>query len=126
MRALPGDWRRTRALADGRQTKLCLNDHRRTFYGPKILAQAYHSGHDPISRPDVHQQHVILIMMDDSVEEEHQFGLALRTHAALEHGVLEPFSVAVHDLEDASPSLRIGDIVSDDIEPLVMHGLTLL
>ena len=66
---------------------------------------------------------MIVGMMDQAVEQRDQFSMASPVHPALEDGELKPFSIAVHDPEDAPPALRVADVVGHDVQMLV-HGLT--
>jgi hypothetical protein len=90
----------------------------------EILAQAYHSGNDAISRSNVHEQHVIGLVMNDSVEQRNELGVTLLAQTALEHRKLQPFSIAIHDPENATPALRIADVIGHDIKVFFLHDIT--
>ena len=58
---------------------------------------------------------------DRRLEPQTQLGPPPRGQPTLEHRQLQPSAIAVHHLEDAPPALVVGDVVGDDIEPLLDH-----
>lgn len=118
MRALPGVLWTTGALAPrGKSNDDWLADHWLV-----VLAQAYYSRHYTISETDIYQQNVILIVMDDAIEQCDQFRMSLLTQPTLEHRQLQPFAVAIHDVEDATPPFLIADVIGHDVEMFFLHG----
>ena len=62
---------------------------------------------------------MILIVMDNLVKGRKHLGVPAAAESALEHGQLQPLSIAVHKSVDGAPTLWVGDIVSHEVHVLV-------
>ena len=64
---------------------------------------------------DVYNQDVVLGMAHRFAERGLELEHPDAGQATLEHGELHPGTVALHDPEYAAPSLRLGNVIADDI-----------
>ena len=120
MRALPGFFVMTQALADVGES----NDYGLALHGFKaVLAQADNSGCDGSRRPDIKYQHVVFFMVNDFVQGRNKISVTAFSKPALKDGKLQPFTIALHKIEDGAPAFWVADIVSDNIQALI-HGLS--
>ena len=85
----------------------------------KVFSQTSDAWLDRLSKPQIHGDHMIVIMMDNSVQEGNHLRVSPTTQPALKDRELQPFAVPVHDLEDSAPAFCVGDIIGDDIEMFV-------
>lgn len=86
---------------------------------PELLAQAYHAWVDRIGRPEIKEDDVVLLVVNQFVQGGDEVSMPPPAEPALEHRELQPFPVAVHLFEDRAPALRITDVVRDDIKMFV-------
>lgn len=122
LRALPRVNATTGALATLRQ--VILHNHRAPLDWIVRLSETDDSRHDLLGYADVHEEDVVLGVMNDPVQQLHQLGVSHSREAALEHGKLKPFSKSFHEPEDPTPTLGIRYVVGDDVEVLVPHEIT--
>lgn len=99
-----------------------LDDDRLSDNRLKILAQAGDPGHDLVGDTDIHDHHMVLLVMDQAVDQRDQLGVSLPAQPALEYRQLQPLAIAVHQPEQPAPALLIADVVDDDVE-MFFHGI---
>ena len=83
MRALPGRRGVIRPLACRRQ--LSSDDDRLAFNRGICLPEADDPGHDLVRKSDINEDHMVVRMVNDTVQECNELGVALDTKAALKH-----------------------------------------
>jgi hypothetical protein len=110
------------ALAALRQR--ILHNHGATLDYIIRFPQAGDPRHDILGDADIHQEYVILVVVDDPVQQLHQFGMAHRRQAALKDGQLQPLPKPLHEPEDAPPALWIRNVISNYVQMIVPHGTT--
>ena len=115
-----GRVRGTGALAARRRD--ASYDDRFSPHGLEPLSEADDTRIDPVGNADVDEHDMILGVIDHPVESCNQIGVATAAQTALEDRKLYPFSESLHQLEHAAPTLRVGDVVDDDVE--VLHRIT--
>ena len=81
----------------------------------EVAAQAGDVRRHPVGRAHVHEDDVIVGVMDHAVEQGDQFGMALPVEPALEDGELNPLAIAFHDPENPPPAFRVADVVGHDV-----------
>jgi hypothetical protein len=75
-----------------------------------------------VGEPDVHQDDVVVIMVNDAIEECNELCVLLRGESALEYRELEPFTETLHEPEYPAPAFRVGDVVGHYVKVLIAHG----
>jgi hypothetical protein len=85
------------------------------------LSQADDSGSDLARQSDIHENDVVIVMVNDAVKKGNEFRMTLRGQAAVKYRELQPLSKTLHESEHPAPPLRISDIVSDDVKVLLSH-----
>ena len=61
------------------------HDNGGSFNRRIILTQAYNPRHDLVRQTDVHQDYVVIIIVNDAIDEGNQFRMFLHTEAALKY-----------------------------------------
>ena len=67
----------------------------------------------------VHDQHMVLAMLDLPLQCSAQSHQAHLRQLALKYGKLQPFPIAFHDFEHLAPSSVAANIIADDIQVIV-------
>src|SRR5699024_4355032 len=94
-----------------------LNDSGFTYDGFECgFAQTDDAWFDAVCRAQIHEDDVVMVMVDDAVQKCNQFGVFLSRQSALKDGQLQPFSVAVHDAKYPAPTFWVGNVVSHCIQ----------
>jgi hypothetical protein len=119
MRALPGRRSVIRPLACRRQ--LSSDDDRLPFNRGICLPETDDPGHDLVRKPDINENHVVVRMVNDAVQECNELGVTLDREAALKQRELQPLAKTLHDTEHTSPPLRVGDVVRHKIKVFFAH-----
>ena len=101
--------------------KCASHDNGFSPHGLKRFPQADDAGFDAVGDADVDHHDMVCAMIDQIVDARNQRGVSAPAQAALEDGELNPFSVALHQLEHTPPPFGVGDVVDDDVE--MFHGL---
>ena len=114
-------WRRFTAPLELSRAAAKLDDDRLAGNGLEVLTQAYYARRDAVCRSEVYQEHVVLVVMDDPVQQRDELRLALHAEAALEDGVLKPRAEPAHYVEHAPPAFGIAYVIGDDVKMLVIH-----
>src|SRR5690606_21317944 len=91
------------------------------FHLGECLADALDGQFDPVGPPDIYQEHVVFAILDQRVQAGLQLGAPPRRQAALEDRQLDPFAIAVHDLEDAAPAPLIRNVIGNDEKVFFGH-----
>src|SRR5690606_4460667 len=118
MRAPPVLGPTTAPLACSRQTK--SDDDWLPLYGFEAgFSKTDYTGDHILRNADIHDEHMVLAMMNELVEQGHQLGMSPSRQPALEHGELKPFAIAVHYIVDGAPALRVTDVIGDDVQMII-------
>lgn len=62
---------------------------------------------------------MVVSMVDDTVKQSDKLSVAGPTHTTLKYGQLKPLPIAVHEPENTTPALGVGNIVGNDIQMFV-------
>lgn len=60
-----------------------------------------------------------MLMMQNPIKQGNQLCLPSAAESTLKYRKLKPFTVAVHEFEDSTPTLLIGDVVRDDVDMFI-------
>lgn len=91
-------------------------DHR------KRKTQALNFGLNVLSHSQIHDEHMILIVLDDLIQCALQPDQPDSRQPALKNRKLKPFTIPLHDLENLSPALVVSYVIADDIQMVsVVH-----
>lgn len=91
------------------------DDHRAALDRIICLPEADDARFHMVGWAYVHEDHVVVLVMDESIEQLHELCMTARGKSALEDGQLQPLAEAFHEAEYATPPSRIGNVVRDDI-----------
>src|SRR5690625_4895948 len=98
-----------------------LHHHGVTFHRrERALPEAGYFGADAVRRSKVHNDDMIVGVVDDLIERRRHFRVAPCRESALENRKLQPLAVAFHELEYGAPSLRVANVVGDDVQVLAV------
>lgn len=100
------------------------HNYRFSRYGPKTgFTQAGNLGLNLVSRPKIHQKNMVMSVMDHLIQGSKKFGMTNLIQPALENGQLDPFTVALQEIEDASPAFLVANVVGHYEESFLHLGL---
>src|SRR5579885_383543 len=85
------------------------------------LADALDREVDPVRRPDVDEEDMVLPGLHQLAQPRLQLGPPPPREPALEDGELDPLAIAVHRLEHAPPAPAVADVIGHDEQALVAH-----
>lgn len=74
-----------------------------------------HSVPSPVCRTEIHEEHLIPIVMDDATEFRTQSHHILSGQLAFEYGELKMVAIAAHNFEDLAKPFVVGDVVADQV-----------
>ena len=128
LRALSGVLRTIGPLAISRRATPRFgqsHDDRGALHDLEALpAEAEHARLDLVRGSEVDDQQGIRAALDDAIEQLHQFGVSASAQSALGRSELQPLAIAFHQLEDATRSAVVADVVGHEMEMFVHRCLT--